>query len=69
VNTNPQDKPESEANAFAMALLMPEEMIRKEVRKLKGIDLCDDTKIRILAKKFQVPLTLMSLRLGQIYRL
>lgn len=68
---NPDDKEtqEAEANQFAMALLMPEEMLRAEVQKLGGIDLCDDSKVKALAKKFQVPQTLMAIRIGQVFEL
>lgn len=55
---------EAEANLFAMALLMPEELVRKELAK--GIDIAEDEEIKKLAKKFQVPIGLMAIRIGQI---
>lgn len=60
------DLEEREANQFAMELLMPSEWVRREIRKLGGIDLCDDKKIQKLAKMFGVPQTIMAIRLGQI---
>lgn len=63
-----EQEADQEANQFAMALLMPEEWVRKEVRKIGPIDLCDDQKLKALANKFQVPLTLMAIRIGQIYK-
>jgi Zn-dependent peptidase ImmA (M78 family) len=58
-----------EANLFAIALLMPEELVRKEVAKLKQpLDLSDDNKgVKQLAQKFGVSITLMAMRLGELY--
>jgi Zn-dependent peptidase ImmA (M78 family) len=57
---------EIEANAFAMELLMPEQFVRDEVRKMGGIDICDDAAIAKLAKIFRVPMAAMAVRLGEI---
>lgn len=57
---------EEEANQFAMALLMPEDFVREEVRKMGGLDLCNDKAIKRLADKFQVPMGMMAFRLGQL---
>jgi Zn-dependent peptidase ImmA (M78 family) len=57
---------EIEANHFAMCLLMPEDMVRSEVRKMGGIDIADDRDFAVLAKKFQVNTCLMAMRLGQL---
>ncbi len=57
---------ENEANYFAMCLLMPEEFVRAEVRKMGGFDIEDDRAMSALASKFGVSVTLMTLRLGQI---
>ena len=62
-----EDEAEREANLFAMYLLMPEELVKQEVKKMGKIDLCDDQAIAKLAKIFQVPVTLMAIRIGQIY--
>jgi Zn-dependent peptidase ImmA (M78 family) len=60
---------EDEANLFAMYLLMPEEFVRREVSKMKDeIDLESGKQIAELAKKFQVSVPLMTIRLGQIYK-
>lgn len=55
-----------EANAFAFALLMPEEMVNREVERMGGIDIEDDVKLARLAKKFKVSLQVAALRLGQL---
>ena len=54
---------DEEANAFAMALLMPEEWIRRDA---KGIDLLDTLAVEKLAKMYQVSVPLMSFRIGQL---
>jgi Zn-dependent peptidase ImmA (M78 family) len=61
------DRENREANLFAMCLLMPEKLVRSEVDKSGGIDLCDDEPIRELAKKFGVSISLMTIRLAQLY--
>lgn len=61
---------EKEANLFAMALLMPEDLVRQEVSKMNTpLDLCDDKSIKRLADKFKVSKALMAVRLGQLYNL
>ena len=46
---------EKEANYFAMCLLMPEELVRKEVKRMGGnIDIGDDKTMKKLADKFGV---------------
>lgn len=57
---------EAEANQFAMELLMPTQFVRDEVAKLKGGDIADDKFIKLLAAKFQVPVGIMGIRLGQV---
>lgn len=57
---------EAEANYFAMCLLMPEDIVRREVRRLGGIDLADDKHFIILARKFQVNVGMMGIRIGQL---
>ena len=52
-----------------MCILMPEHIVRKEMKKLypDGIDLTDDNSdISQLASKFQVSTNMMLVRLGQI---
>ncbi|MCH7535152.1 MAG: ImmA/IrrE family metallo-endopeptidase [Bacteroidetes bacterium] len=60
-----ETKREREANAFAAALLMPENFIRDELTKLdQGDDaLTDEQTIKSLAKKFQVSEIAMTYRL------
>lgn len=55
-----------EANFFALCLLMPEHLVRAEVRKMGGVDLGGNEDIRKLAKTFGVPETAMAVRLGQL---
>lgn len=55
---------EMEANQFAMALIMPEEMVREEMERLKNTD--SDVVIRVLSKKFKVSKILMSFRLSML---
>lgn len=55
-----------EANEFAFALLMPEEMVKAEVAKMGGIDIEDDAKLKKLAGKFKVSLQVAAIRLGQL---
>lgn len=56
-------KMETEANAFALALLIPEAMLISEIKKIKGKVKYIDTFITILAKKFAVSECAMKSRL------
>lgn len=56
---------ETEANAFAMELLMPFDWI---VRDCQGIDLCDERAVEKLARKYGVASTVMAVRIGEIRR-
>lgn len=53
---------ERQAHEFAIALLMPELLLREEVEKL-NLDLSDDEQIKILAKKFGVSVSALFYRL------
>lgn len=55
-----------EANYFAMCLLMPEDFVRREVKAMGGFDIEDQKSLAQLARKFQVSVPLMMLRLGQL---
>lgn len=55
-----------EATQFAMELLMPADILRAEVKKIKDFDLCETDQIKKLAVKFGVPLSVMAIRLGQL---
>lgn len=59
-------KEEKEANQFAMELLMPEDFVRKEIRELTDFDIIDDNQIMLLAEKFEVSISVMTLRLAQL---
>ena len=54
---------EQEANAFASAILMPTDLLRSEIQKI-DLNLMDDKAIQILATKFQVSATAMSIRIS-----
>lgn len=62
-NVSGDFKQESEANAFAAALLMPKVFIQKEVKNSKGFDLSDNGMIVELARKFEVSIPAMSYRI------
>lgn len=59
---------ELEANYFAFVLIMPEEMVRTEVRRLapQGFDIFDDPAIEEMASLFGVSLQAMVIRLVQL---
>lgn len=62
------ERADREANEFAMCLLMPEALIRKEMDKHGGrFDLFGPVPQQ-MAKLFRVSETVMVLRLMQIYR-
>jgi Zn-dependent peptidase ImmA (M78 family) len=53
---------EDEANLFAMLLLMPKKFIEEDLKN--GIDLTDDKALKVLARKYEVPVTAMAIRIG-----
>ncbi len=55
---NINDKLETEANNFAISLLMPEDSVRMVWKKIKDVDDC--------AKIFNVPVEAMSIRLSRL---
>lgn len=57
---------ETEANAFAMALLMPRKFLLADIRQMGGVDITDDVQVAKLAKKYKVSVSLMAVRIGQI---
>lgn len=59
------DDEEIEANVFAASLLMPAELVRTEVRRLR-LDLGDEEHVAVLAKRFNVSSIAMSHRLANI---
>lgn len=52
-----------EANAFAMELLMPFDLI---LRDAANIDLCDDGAVEKLAKRYRVPVAAMAARISEV---
>ena len=59
------DHEEVDANKFAAALLMPEELVRNEIKK-HGFDLDDENDVSNLAKRFNVSTAAMSFRLENL---
>jgi len=59
------DPKEIQANAFAAALLMPENTLRELVGET-AIDLSDEERVKSLAAKFEVSLQAMSVRLSSL---
>ena len=59
---------DQKANQFAMALLMPAELVKHELERMGGIDIDDDKSVAALAKKFRVSNNIMAIRLGQILK-
>ena len=60
-----EDEKEVEANAFAAALLMPEELVEEELDRI-GFDLGDEADVRELANKFNVSTQSMLFRLTNL---
>ena len=58
---------EQEANYFAMHLLVPTEMLRREYAKLGPVDVTDDNcpVLHKLAKRFGVSRQLMAMRIAE----
>lgn len=56
---------EQEANYFASAILIPTNMLRKEIEKI-NFDLASETTIEDLAKKFNVSTMAMSIRISSL---
>ncbi len=64
-NTTLSQKMEKEANAFAAALLMPEQLVKKEVDQIE-IDLGNEEAIKKLSKIFDVSTTAMYFRITNL---
>jgi len=63
------DPLEIEANKFAAELLMPMDTLRKDILDEDGINITgDDEKIKKLAKKYNVSITAMNIRISYIFR-
>jgi Zn-dependent peptidase ImmA (M78 family) len=61
-SSNAVDVDEIEANAFAASLLMPESLLRQDVRKL-SVDFDDATQVEALATRYRVSAQAMTFRL------
>jgi Zn-dependent peptidase ImmA (M78 family) len=57
---------ETEANYFASALLMDEDLIKREFKKVIKMRFPEATTIAVMAKLFKVSLTAMTYRLGNL---
>jgi Zn-dependent peptidase ImmA (M78 family) len=64
-STSGEDPREVQANRFAAALLMPEELVLAEVNGV-DFDLGDEQALKTLAESFQVSAQAMSLRLANL---
>ena len=64
-NGDTSAKHEKEANEFAACILMPENLIRREIED-SGIDYTDENLIKSLAKKFDVSTVAMSIRISKL---
>jgi len=60
-----KDQQELEANAFAAALLMPEDLLLNELERMP-VKIFVDAKIKMLAKKFEVSTIAMTYRLSNL---
>jgi Zn-dependent peptidase ImmA (M78 family) len=61
--TDREKEMEREANLFAIALLMPEEFIRGDMRGLPPLNLDYDPRIKKMAKRYGVTEQMMTARL------
>lgn len=59
-------KLDHQANEFALALLMPRDQFLDEIKKLGGLDLTDDTNLKLLCKTFGVTATAVAYRLRML---
>lgn len=66
------DPRELEANAFALELLLPEHLLRRDLRDGRAVDLADENSVLELAERYRVTptiLTLRAVRLGLVWGL
>ena len=56
-----------EANAFALALLLPAEWLRRDIRAAGGYDPVDEKATAELARRYGVSPTLMAFRIGMLF--
>jgi len=60
------ERMDQEATQFAMELLMPEDLLRAEIKKMGGINLMDARAMKKLSDKFRVDVAVMAIRIGQL---
>ena len=65
VSSTGNDRDEVEANRLGAALLMPESLLREQIKK-HGLDLDDDDAVTLLAKQFNVSTIAMTNRLTSL---
>ena len=56
---------DTEANRFAIELLMPAAWVKKDLENME-FDLCEDKQLKSLAKRYGVSMTAMALRLKSL---
>jgi Zn-dependent peptidase ImmA (M78 family) len=59
---------EIEANEFAIALLLPEDQVRKYLDEHPGVARAEDEAFRRMARRFAVPLIALGIRLADLRR-
>lgn len=57
---------EAEANAFALCLLIPSGLLKREIDKLGGLDMGSDDDMISLCKTFGVTTTAMAVRMNML---
>lgn len=60
-----EEQQEWEASYFAMHLLVPTDMLRRDLDKLGGFDIENDPRLAGLANKYQVSLQVMLFRIHE----
>jgi Zn-dependent peptidase ImmA (M78 family) len=65
--TNDEPVEHREANAFAMALLMPADWLRREVAEMGGFDPTDETAARKMAQRYGVSPIMLAFRIGMLF--
>lgn len=68
ISSTAEDVEEIEANAFASALLMPEQFLRADLENLV-LDMEDDKQLKMLAKRYQVSTQAITFRLINLHSL
>ena len=63
--TRATSAPDAVANVFAAALLMPAEILKRELTG-RRIDVYDDVAMRVLAQRYQVSVAALAIRLAEL---